>query len=192
MTTLLAGATLPKLSIEHLSKSYRKGNDLIEAVRDVSIDIAPGEFVSIVGASGCGKTTLLRMLDGLIAPTSGSIKLDQQPIDGPGYGRAFVFQQDRLLPWRNVVSNVMLGSEIKGNKRAADRERALKFIELVGLLRKTLSARTLGRHAPTRQPRARPHGRAGSALARRAVRLARCADARDHASRIAARVARNA
>jgi NitT/TauT family transport system ATP-binding protein len=133
MTTLEANATLPKLSIEHLSKSYRKGNDLIEAVRDVSIDISPGEFVSIVGASGCGKTTLLRMLDGLIAPTSGSILLDQQPIDGPGYGRAFVFQQDRLLPWRNVVSNVMLGSEIKGNSRPADRDRALKFIELVGL-----------------------------------------------------------
>jgi NitT/TauT family transport system ATP-binding protein len=133
MTTLAEQATLPKLSIEHLSKSYRKGNDLIEAVRDVSIDIAPGEFVSIVGASGCGKTTLLRMLDGLIAPTSGSILLDQQPIDGPGYGRAFVFQQDRLLPWRNVVSNVMLGSEIKGNARPADRERALKFIDLVGL-----------------------------------------------------------
>jgi NitT/TauT family transport system ATP-binding protein len=122
-----------KLSIKHLSKSYRKGNESIEALRDLSIDIAEGEFVSIVGASGCGKTTLLRMLDGLITPTSGSIELDQKPIDGPGFGRAFVFQQDRLLPWRNVLSNVMFGSEIQGNTRSADRERALKFTELVGL-----------------------------------------------------------
>ena len=131
MTTM--ETTLPKLSIEHLSKSYRKGSTSVEALRDVSIDIAPGEFVSIVGASGCGKTTLLRMLDGLIAPSSGSILLDQRPIEGPGYGRAFVFQQDRLLPWRSVISNVMLGSEIKGFKSAADRERASRFIVLVGL-----------------------------------------------------------
>jgi NitT/TauT family transport system ATP-binding protein len=132
MTTTLE-TSQAKLSIQHLSKSYRKGDQLIEALRDVSIDIADGEFVSIVGASGCGKTTFLRMLDGLITPTSGAIELDQKPISGPGFGRAFVFQQDRLLPWRNVLSNVMFGSELQGNKRAIDRERALKFTELVGL-----------------------------------------------------------
>jgi NitT/TauT family transport system ATP-binding protein len=132
MTTTLE-KTQAKLSIQHLCKSYRKGDQSIEALRDVTVDIADGEFVSIVGASGCGKTTLLRMLDGLIAPTSGTIELDRKPISGPGFGRAFVFQQDRLLPWRNVLSNVMFGSEIQGHKSAADRERALKFTELVGL-----------------------------------------------------------
>jgi len=79
MTSALAPSPA-KLSIEHLSKSYRKGDQSVEALRDVNIDIADGEFVSIVGASGCGKTTLLRMLDGLIAPSAGSIMLDQQPI----------------------------------------------------------------------------------------------------------------
>jgi NitT/TauT family transport system ATP-binding protein len=132
MTTTIAPAAA-KLSIEHLSKSYRKGDQSVEALRDVSIDIADGEFVSIVGASGCGKTTLLRMLDGLIAPSAGTIRLDDRPIDGPGYGRAFVFQQDRLLPWRNVLANVMLGTEIQGHKASVDRERAAQFIELVGL-----------------------------------------------------------
>jgi NitT/TauT family transport system ATP-binding protein len=132
MTSTLA-PSVPKLSIQHLSKSYRKGDQSVEALRDVSIDIADGEFVSIVGASGCGKTTLLRMLDGLIPPTSGAITLDQHPIEGPGFGRAFVFQQDRLLPWRNVVANVMLGPEIQGHKAKVDRERAMNFIELVGL-----------------------------------------------------------
>ena len=131
MTTTIAAP--PKLSIQHLSKRYRKGDQTVEALRDISLDIADGEFVSIVGASGCGKTTLMRMLDGLIAPTSGTIELDAKPIDGPGGGRAFVFQQDRLLPWRNVVANVMLGPEIAGHTGKADRERALKFIELVGL-----------------------------------------------------------
>jgi NitT/TauT family transport system ATP-binding protein len=131
MTTI--APSVPKLSIQHLSKSYRKGDQSVEALRDVSIDIADGEFVSIVGASGCGKTTLLRMLDGLIPPSSGAIMLDQRPIEGPGFGRAFVFQQDRLLPWRNVVANVMLGPEIQGHKAKVDRERAMSFIELVGL-----------------------------------------------------------
>jgi NitT/TauT family transport system ATP-binding protein len=132
MTSTLAPAAA-KLSIRHLSKSYRKGDQSVEALRDLNIDIADGEFVSIVGASGCGKTTLLRMLDGLIAPSSGTITLDERPIDGPGFGRAFVFQQDRLLPWRNVLTNVMLGTEIQGHKGGTDRARAMKFIELVGL-----------------------------------------------------------
>jgi NitT/TauT family transport system ATP-binding protein len=122
-----------KLDVRNLSKSYRKGEQEIEAVRGVSFNIADGELVSIVGASGCGKTTILRMLDGLIAPTSGEIFLDGKPIDGPGFGRALVFQQDRLLPWRNVLSNVILGPEIQRRNGKEERERAQRYIELVGL-----------------------------------------------------------
>jgi NitT/TauT family transport system ATP-binding protein len=122
-----------KLAVRHLSKSYRKGDLEIEAVRDVTFDIADGEFVSIVGASGCGKTTLLRMLEGLIAPTSGSIDLDGKPLDGPGCGPAMVFQQDRLLPWRNVLNNVLLGPEIRSRVSSSERDRAAHYIHLVGL-----------------------------------------------------------
>jgi len=126
-------ATVGKLEVRHLSKRYKTRDREVEAVRDLSFDIAEGEFVSIVGASGCGKTTLLRMLDGLIAPTSGTITLDGKVVDSPGYGRALVFQQDRLLPWRNVINNVLLGPEIQGRMGSTERERAEHYVQLVGL-----------------------------------------------------------
>jgi len=122
-----------KLEVRNLSKNYQTRDREVEALRDVSFDIADGEFVSIVGASGCGKTTLLRMLDGLIAPTSGTIELDGKAVSAPGYGRAMVFQQDRLLPWRNVLNNVLLGPEIQGRKGSVEHDRAAHYVKLVGL-----------------------------------------------------------
>jgi len=122
-----------KLEVRHLSKSYGKDGRDVEVLRDVSFSVADGEFVSIVGASGCGKTTLLRLLDGLIAPTAGTIFLDGKVMEGPGFGRALVFQNDRLLPWRNVISNVVLGPEIQRRNGQAERERAARFVGLVGL-----------------------------------------------------------
>jgi NitT/TauT family transport system ATP-binding protein len=122
-----------KLEVRNLSKSYGKDHREVEALRDVNFSIADGEFVSIVGASGCGKTTLLRLLDGLISPTTGNIFLDGAVMEGPGHGRALVFQQDRLLPWRNVISNVAFGPEIQRRNGKAERERAARYVSLVGL-----------------------------------------------------------
>jgi len=122
-----------KLEVRNLAKSYWKDEYQIEALRDVSFSIADGEFVSIVGASGCGKTTLLRLLDGLITPTSGAVFLDGKDMEGPGYGRALVFQQDRLLPWRTVLANVVFGPEIQRRNGKAERERAARYVDLVGL-----------------------------------------------------------
>ena len=113
-----------KLEVRNLGKTYRKRDLAIEALRDLSFAIADGEFVSIVGASGCGKTTLLRMIDGLIAPTSGNILLDERPLTGPGSGRAFVFQQDRLLPWRTVEANEVFGPELRHENMREARRRA--------------------------------------------------------------------
>lgn len=126
-------ATAPKLSTIGLSKTFRKGDLEIEALRDVSLSIREGEFVSVVGASGCGKTTFLRILDGLIKATSGSVKVNDKDVTGPGHDRAFVFQQDGLMPWRTVRANAAFGMEIRGQTDTAARRRTLDFLRLVGL-----------------------------------------------------------
>jgi NitT/TauT family transport system ATP-binding protein len=105
----------------------------IQALRDVSLEVAAGEFISLVGASGCGKTTLLRIVDGLMAPSSGQVRIDGRAVRGPGPDRGFVFQQDALLPWRTVLDNVIFGLEVQGSSKAAARQRADEFLRLVGL-----------------------------------------------------------
>jgi NitT/TauT family transport system ATP-binding protein len=124
---------MSKLCTRGLSKSFRKGGAAIEVLRNLDIDVDAGEFVSIVGASGCGKTTFLRLLDGLIEPTRGSVMIDGEPVDKPGRKIAFVFQQDGLMPWRNVVRNAALGPEIQGRPSHAVRSLADGLLRLVGL-----------------------------------------------------------
>ena len=101
----------PIIRAEHLGKIYRSGKIEVPALQDASFTVDPGEFVSIVGASGCGKTTFLRMVDGLIEPTSGSILIDGQAVTGPSSNRAFVFQRDSLFPWRSVLQNTVFGPD---------------------------------------------------------------------------------
>jgi NitT/TauT family transport system ATP-binding protein len=123
----------PKLSIRGLSKSFRKGDSTIEALRNLTVDIREGEFVAIVGASGCGKTTMLRLVDGLSEPTSGTVLVDGKPLQNPGEQLAFVFQQDGLMPWRSVMANAIFGPELQGRNREQSASVAQRFLRLVGL-----------------------------------------------------------
>ncbi|MCC7426945.1 MAG: ABC transporter ATP-binding protein [Alphaproteobacteria bacterium] len=119
-----------KLEFQHLTKRF---GDLV-ALQDISATIADGEFVSIVGPSGCGKTTLLRIIAGLERATEGRALLAGREISGVGYERGFVFQSDSLLPWRTVLSNVLIGIEIReGRRPEADVQRARELIQMVGL-----------------------------------------------------------
>jgi NitT/TauT family transport system ATP-binding protein len=111
----------------------RQNDTPLEVLREVDLDVYGGEFLSIVGASGCGKTTFLRILDGLIASTSGHIQLDGREVTRPGSDRGFVFQSDSLMPWRTVIDNVIFGLEIQGRPRKESIERAQGLIRLVGL-----------------------------------------------------------
>jgi NitT/TauT family transport system ATP-binding protein len=118
-----------KLSIRDLSKSFKDLNVL----SGIDADVDKGEFISVVGPSGCGKTTFLRIIGGLEKATSGSVRLDGQDIRGPGTNRGFVFQQDNLLPWRNVVSNANIGPEINGQLTEARRSLTSRLLALIGL-----------------------------------------------------------
>jgi NitT/TauT family transport system ATP-binding protein len=122
-----------KLETRDISKSFRKGDADVEVLRDISIGIRNGEFVSVVGASGCGKTTFLRVIDGLIRPSSGAVLIDGREITAPGLDRGFVFQQDGLLPWRTVAANIVLGLEVQHRASAEARRLVNQYIRLVGL-----------------------------------------------------------
>jgi NitT/TauT family transport system ATP-binding protein len=123
----------PKLLIRHLGKFFRKNKMEIEVLRDVSLEIEDGEFVSIVGASGCGKTTFLKLVDGLIEPSTGHVTLAGGKAAKRGIDIAFVFQQDGLFPWRNVDDNILLGPELQHRDMGKARDLAGSLVRLVGL-----------------------------------------------------------
>lgn len=110
-----------------------KNRDAVTALQDFGLEVARGEFVSIVGPSGCGKSTFLNILLGLVRPDSGELKLNNTPIAGPGQERAMVFQEFGLLPWRTVQANVELGLELKHVAASTRAERSAELIKLVGL-----------------------------------------------------------
>lgn len=120
----------PLISLKGVSKSFKDGQIL--ALEDLSLDIAPGEFVSIVGPSGCGKTTLLRLIDGLIAPDEGEVLVKGRP-PVPTQDMAMVFQSARLLPWRTVAGNIEFVLGLRGLSSRDGRARALALLGAVGL-----------------------------------------------------------
>jgi NitT/TauT family transport system ATP-binding protein len=123
-----------KLETVAISKHFTNNNaDVLPVLADVSLQIKPSEFVSIVGASGCGKTTFLRILDGLIPPSSGDLLIDGREVVGPDHQRGFVFQKDSLWPWRTAMGNVLFGLQIQRRPRREANAIAQKLIELVGL-----------------------------------------------------------
>ncbi len=125
---------MPKLETRGVSKTFVKATGgEVEALRDISLQVEEGEFVSLVGASGCGKTTFLRILDGLIDRSAGDVVLDGREVLRPGPDRGFVFQSDSLFPWRTVIDNVLFGLEVQGKSRKESVERAMEYIKLVGL-----------------------------------------------------------
>jgi sulfonate transport system ATP-binding protein len=119
------------LEIKNLSKSYIVDKKELQVLSNINITIPPGEFVSIVGSSGCGKTTLLRIVLGLETKYDGDALLDFERIEGPGINRGIVFQDHRLLPWLTVGENIAFG--LDGRARKEKEQLVDEHLKLVGL-----------------------------------------------------------
>jgi len=124
------------LDVVGMGKTYAGSGAAVEAVRDLTFAVRPGELVCIVGPSGCGKTTLLRCIAGLMSPTVGEVVLEGRRVDGPPEGMAVVFQEygRSLFPWLTVHQNVELPlKDKKGIGKARRRELVAEALEAVGL-----------------------------------------------------------
>ena len=122
------------IRIDHVSQVFDGGSgEPVPALRDVSLEVAENEFVTLVGRSGCGKSTLLRIVAGLLRPTRGEVLVRGDRVSRPRRDVSLAFQRPALLPWRNVLENVMLPVEILGLDKAAYRRKAQELLELVGL-----------------------------------------------------------
>ncbi|HBQ4936782.1 TPA: taurine ABC transporter ATP-binding subunit [Klebsiella pneumoniae] len=117
------------LQISHLSADY--GGK--PALADINLTLESGELLVVLGPSGCGKTTLLNLIAGFVPYQHGSITLQGQRVTGPGAERGVVFQNEGLLPWRNVQDNVALGLQLAGVDKAQRRQAAAQMLKKVGL-----------------------------------------------------------
>src|SRR5579872_3641807 len=118
------------LSIRDLSVSYKAGAPVIGPL---NLDVAKGEFVSIVGASGCGKTTLLNCVGGHLTPSEGLVSIDGTPVNRPMPQIGTVFQKPNLFPWLSVLENARFGLRMRRMPAGESRQIALAMLELVGL-----------------------------------------------------------
>ena len=122
-----------RVKIDNVRKVFNTRKGEMVALNGVSLDIHDNEFISVVGPSGCGKSTLLNIIAGLTAPTDGKVYCDGKEVTGTGTERGVVFQQYALFPWLTVKKNVMFALEMRGIKKQAALEEAMKYLEMVDL-----------------------------------------------------------
>jgi len=127
------GGVEPHISVRQVGKRFESKGNLVTALEEVNLDIAPGEFVSFLGPSGCGKSTLFMIVAGLLQASSGEVKVDGKLVNQPVTDIGIVFQQDLLVDWRTIMGNVLLQAEVRGLDMAESRSRAIQLLTQVGL-----------------------------------------------------------
>src|ERR1700749_1872614 len=123
----------PKVELRNVDLRYFGPSGETEALRDISLSIAPGEFVAIIGQSGCGKSTLLSLISGILEPTEGQVLVDGHAVTGPSPKVGYMLQQDYLFEWRTILDNAVLGAEIQGADMDKARDRATQLLTRYGL-----------------------------------------------------------
>src|SRR5258708_14385921 len=123
------------IEIKHLHHLFGEGETRYYALADINLNIARGEFVTLIGHSGCGKSTLLNLVAGFFTPTHGSIAVGGIEVKNPGLDRAVVFQSHSLLPWLSVMENVQLAVDAVHPEKDPHfrHEEALRYVEMVHL-----------------------------------------------------------
>ncbi len=122
------------IALERVGKRFAgRDGGVVEALRDITLSVAAGEFVAIVGASGCGKSSLLRLVAGLVPPTGGTVALDGTPVTEPRADTAMVFQAPTLLPWADVLRNVTFPLRLMGKAGPDTEARAAALLATAGL-----------------------------------------------------------
>lgn len=121
------------LKINNINKTFISRHKTVKTLENINLEIEEGEFICIVGASGCGKTTLLNIIAGLEKATGGNIFLDNNKVVSPGADRTVLFQEAALFPWLRVIDNVEFGMKMLGISKDYRRATALKYLEMVNL-----------------------------------------------------------
>lgn len=126
---------MESLHIKGVSVIYpgHRPGEQVHALDNINLSISSGDLVVALGASGCGKTTLLSLMAGFISPSTGELLLGGRRVEGPGSDRGVVFQKHALLPWLNVMENTEFGLKLQGVPKQERRERAARNLKLVGL-----------------------------------------------------------
>jgi NitT/TauT family transport system ATP-binding protein len=135
-TTLAQRVTdeaIPKLWLKDITLRYKTNGSELLALDRIHLKVNAGDFLCIVGPSGCGKSTLLHLIAGLQRPTSGSVLIDNQPVDGPGTDRILIFQELGLFPWLTAAENVEFGMKMKGVPKVERRLKTTYYLRLVHL-----------------------------------------------------------
>jgi len=122
-----------RLSIDNLTVTYASARGPLMALRELSLEVADGEFVAVLGPSGCGKSTLLNIASGLLAPSKGRVAIRGEPVASPRRDVGIIFQQPTLLPWKNVLENVLVPIQAMGLPVGPHLARAEELIRLVRL-----------------------------------------------------------
>jgi NitT/TauT family transport system ATP-binding protein len=120
-----------KLSVENVSMTYKRDGKLTHVLENVNLEVSEGEFVCLLGPSGCGKTTLLNTMAGFLAPTSGTIQVDNEAVRGPDPRRIFVFQERGVFPWLTVEGNIGFG--LSKLTKAEREQRIARYVKMIGL-----------------------------------------------------------